>query len=192
MSEKVERMKRQAVFLDRDGVINVENGEYICRSEELCILAGVLEAVAALTRAGWAVVVFTNQSGVGRGYMSADALDAVHDYLRCAVAKSGGQLTAIYACPHHPEAGCECRKPKPGMLLQAAREHNIDLTHSYAVGDTPRDIAAGRAAGCQTVLVLSGHTHEYSPEQFPLAHPNQIFTDLPAFTHWLLSLVADN
>jgi D-glycero-D-manno-heptose 1,7-bisphosphate phosphatase len=185
-------MKRRAVFLDRDGVINVEGGDYVCRSEDLCLLPGALESIAALTQAGWTVVVFTNQSGVGRGYMSADALDAIHGYLRCAAAKSGGELTAIYACPHHPDDGCECRKPKPGMLLQAAREHNIDLAHSYAVGDSPRDIGAGKAAGCQTVLVLSGHTQEFCPDEFPLAHPDHIFADLSAFTGWLLGRTSEN
>ena len=180
----------RAVFLDRDGVINTEGGQYITRPEDLVILPGALDAIAALTRAGWPIVVFTNQSGVGRGYMPADALDAIHSSLRREVALSGGELTAIYACPHHPEAGCDCRKPKPGMLTQAARDHDLDLSASFAVGDSPRDIAAGGAAGCQTVLVLSGHTKEYIPEQFPAPHPDHVFPNLLAFTHWLLGPAA--
>ena len=181
-------MSRRAVFLDRDGVINVEGGEFVSRPEDLCILPGALEAIAALTRAHWPVVVFTNQSGVGRGRMSMDDLRSVHDSLETLVQRAGGRLSGIYACPHQPDAGCDCRKPKPGMLRQAACEHDIELQASFAVGDSPRDIAAGQAAGCTTVLVLSGHTKEISRDNFPTPHPDHIFPDVLAFTSWLLAL----
>lgn len=174
------------VFLDRDGVINVEGG-YLVRPEDLHSLPGSLEAIAALCEAGWRIVVYTNQSGVGRGYMTAEALDAIHDRLRCEVGKCGGYLTGIYACIHAPDAGCDCRKPKPGLLLQAARDHDLDLSASFAVGDSPRDIGAGHSAGCRTVLVLTGHTNIYNAADFPAPQPDHVFPTLHAFVTWLLA-----
>ena len=179
-------MTSRVVFLDRDGVIYAEGGEYVDRPEDLRFLPGSLEAIAALCEARWTIVVFTNQSGVGRGLMTQDTLDAIHNHLRCEAARRGGFITAIYACPHRPEVGCECRKPKPGMLLQAARDHDIDLAGAYAVGDSPRDIAAARAAKCTTVLVLSGHTRAYLEAEFPGPRPDYVFPDLSAFASWLL------
>jgi histidinol-phosphate phosphatase family protein len=179
-------MSRRAVFLDRDGVINVEGGDYIDRPEDLHVLPGALEAIAALSRRGWPVVVFTNQSGVGRGFMTAGALESIHAYLRCEVARAGGELTAVYACTHMPDAGCDCRKPRPGMLIEAAREHDLDLPRSFAVGDSPRDIAAAKSAGATAVLVLSGHTSRYDPADFPAPQPDYVFPDLAAFAAWLL------
>lgn len=176
-----------AIFLDRDGVLNFESGDYITRNEDLHMLSGALEAVVKLTRAGWRVFVYTNQSGVGRGYMSLEELNGIHAYLQAKVEEAGGKITKIYACPHHPEAGCDCRKPEPGLLQQAAREYNIDLCASYAVGDSPRDIAAAYAAGCMPVLVLSGHTRQVDPADFPCSVPDLVFSDLRAFVEWLLS-----
>lgn len=174
-----------AVFLDRDGVLSVEDGAFVTRPEDLRLLAGAAEAVAKLNAAGWKVVVFTNQSAVGRGLLTAETLDAIHDRLRQELAAAGAALTAVYACIHHPTAGCDCRKPLPGMLLQAAREHNIDLAKSYAIGDSPRDIAAAHAAGCIPLLVLSGHTHTYDPASFPNPQPMKVFPDLPTAVEWL-------
>ena len=171
---------RRAVFLDRDGVLSVEGGEYVTCAEKLRLLPGAGEAVARLNAAGYAVFVFTNQAGVGRGCMTQQALDEIHERLKREIAKAGGLIGAIYACPHAPESGCACRKPRPGMLLQAAQEHGLDLTRSFAVGDSPRDIAAGHAAGCRTVLVLSGHTDVYNAADFPDPQPDYVFSDLPA------------
>ena len=176
---------RRAVFLDRDGVLSVEGGEYVTRPDLLRLLPGAGEAVARLNAAGYRVFVFTNQAGVGRGYMTQPALDAIHERLKHEIAQVGGSLEAIYACPHAPESHCECRKPRPGMLFLAAREHDIDLTQSYAVGDTPRDIAAGSAAGCHTLLVLTGHTDVYNAADFPDPQPERVFADLPAVAEWL-------
>jgi D-glycero-D-manno-heptose 1,7-bisphosphate phosphatase len=179
-------MSRAAVFLDRDGVINVETGRHILRAEELHLIPGSVEAIAALCGAGWPVVVYTNQSGVGRGLMTEDDLESIHTVIDAEIAKHGGELTAIYCCTHHPDEGCACRKPLPGMLLQAAAEHDLDLAASYAVGDSPRDIAAAHAAGCVPVLVLSGSTPAYVPDMFPSVHPRHVFPNLAAFTDWLL------
>src|SRR5579883_796060 len=176
--------KQRAVFLDRDGVLNTEGG-YVTTPEGLNLLPGAAEAVARLRAAGWLVIVFTNQAGVGRGLMTLDALGRVHERLHEAFRAAGGALNAIYFCPHHPDEACECRKPLPGMLHQVAREHQVDLSASYAIGDSPRDIAAGRAAGCQTLLVLTGHTREYDPASFPDPQPDRVFPDLASAAAWL-------
>ena len=179
-------MTSRVVFLDRDGVINAEGG-YVDRPENLYPLPGSLEAIASLGRAGWTSIVYTNQAGVGRGYMSEESLLAVHNHLHNVVRDSGGRLAAIYACVHAPDAECDCRKPTPGLLFQAAKEHGIDLRASYAVGDSPRDICAGHSAGCRTVLVLTGHTAAYDAALFPDPQPDYVFPTLLAFTDWLLS-----
>lgn len=178
-------IENSAIFLDRDGVLNKEAGEHIKRTSDLHLLPGAMDAVARLTRAGCKVFIFTNQSGVGRGYMTLEDLDAIHAYLRSKVEEVGGRIAGIYACTHHPEAGCDCRKPKPGLLRLAAKEYDVDLSASYAIGDSARDIAAAAAAGCRTVLVLSGHTTEYQPSGFSPA-PDHVFADLHAFVDWLL------
>lgn len=167
-----------ALFLDRDGVLNVEGGDYVTHPDGLSILPDALEAVAEATRLGWRIFVFTNQSGVGKGILTREALDAVHARLRAEVLATGGRLEAIYACIHHPDEGCECRKPKPGMLLQAAQEHGISLAESFAVGDSPRDIAAARAAGCKSILVLTGHTPTYDALRFPEPQPDYVVDTL--------------
>ena len=168
---------RRAFFLDRDGVLNEDRG-YISRLEDFVMLPHAAEAVAELNRAGWLVVVFTNQSGVARGMLTAQRLDEIHARLRAAIAEAGGELTAIYACPHGPDSDCACRKPKAGMLRRAAAEHDIDLTESIAVGDSSRDIAAGHSAGCQTILVLSGQTRAYDPLSFPEPKPDRVCANL--------------
>ena len=136
------------------------------------------------------MIVFTNQAAVGRGRLTAEGLDAIHAKLRAEIAAAGGELQAIYACPHHPDAGCECRKPRPGMLLQAAREQHLDLTQCYAIGDTPRDIQAGHAAGCRTILALTGHTQTFDASDFPLPHPDYVVPDLAAAVESILQLDA--
>lgn len=180
-------MMQGAIFLDRDGVLNVEGGDYVTTPGGLRPLPGALEALAAICRAGWRVFVYTNQAGVGRGIMSLKDLDIVHQRLQLLAHGAGGKIQQIYACPHHPDAQCNCRKPKPGMLLQAALEHGIDLARSYAVGDSPRDIAAAKRAGCATVLVLSGHTPKYPCHEFDGIEPDHVFADLAAFASWLIA-----
>jgi histidinol-phosphate phosphatase family protein len=149
------------------------------------VLPGAPDAVAKLTRAGIRVFVFTNQAGVGRGYLTAETLEEIHNVLRQNIADAGGVIEAIYACIHHPNAGCDCRKPKPGMLLQAAAEYGVDLTACWTVGDSPRDIAAGSSAGCRTILVLTGHTAEYDPAAFPEPQPDRIFRNVLDAACWL-------
>ena len=155
---------RPAAFLDRDGVINVER-DYVHRIEDFDLLPGVPTALAALQQAGYALVVVTNQGGIGLGMYTEADMNKLHAHLRGALAEAGVQLDGIYHCPHHPRSPrpemrgpCECRKPAPGMLLQAARELRLDLPRSFLVGDKGGDVAAGRAAGVgQNFLVRSGH-----------------------------------
>lgn len=153
-------MSQPALFLDRDGVINVDHG-YVHKPEEVAFVDGIFELIAAAKRAGYLVVVVTNQAGIGRGYYGEDDFHALMDWIKARFAERGGQLDAVYFCPYHPEHGIgeyrresDCRKPAPGMLLQAARDLDIDLTGSIFVGDMPSDMAAGRAAGVGTLLQL--------------------------------------
>ncbi len=128
-------------------------GSYVTRWEEFEFLPGVVEAIRKLKNDGWLVMVATNQRAVARGLMSASELQRIHEKMSDSLRTSGAAIDALYCCPHGDEDGCECRKPKPGMLLLAAREHGIDLTASWMVGDTMKDVRAGKAAGCRTILV---------------------------------------
>lgn len=152
-----------AVFLDRDGTLIEEVG-YLDRIERLELFPWSLDAVGLLNRAGFRVIVITNQAGVARGYFGEEFVRQTHAHLDGLVRAAGGEVAGYYYCPHHPQADmpqyrqdCDCRKPGPGMLLQAAREHDIDLSRSFAVGDRWSDIEAGHRAGARTVLVRSGY-----------------------------------
>jgi D-glycero-D-manno-heptose 1,7-bisphosphate phosphatase len=144
---------KKAVFLDRDGVLNrkAPEGQYIMRWEDMVFLPRVREAVRLFNQAGFLVVVVSNQRCVAKGLITTSELDDLHARMQSEFALTGARLDAIYYCPHENEPPCACRKPQPGLLLQAARIHNIDLAKSWMIGDSKRDVAAGRAAGCRTV-----------------------------------------
>jgi D-glycero-D-manno-heptose 1,7-bisphosphate phosphatase len=153
----------RAVFLDRDGTINVEK-KYLHKIEDFEFIPGAPEAIKKLKDAGFLVIVVSNQSGIGRGYFDEDAVELLHRHIQDELTCLGTSIDAFYFCPHHPEEGlgeykvvCECRKGQPGMLLQAAREYDIDLQQSFMVGDKLADIEAGERAGCQSLLVLTGY-----------------------------------
>ncbi len=149
-------MKR-AVFLDRDGVINhkAAEGEYVTRWEDFHFLPGAVEAISSLDRAGWSVIVISNQRCVAKGLLTIAELEAIHQKMLEELARAGAKLDGIYYCPHDGESLCLCRKPSPGMLLTAAQEHQIDLTSSWMVGDSESDIEAGKRAGCGTVRIIA-------------------------------------
>jgi D-glycero-D-manno-heptose 1,7-bisphosphate phosphatase len=143
------------IILDRDGVINYESRDYIKSPDEWFPLPGSLEAIAELTKAGYTIVVATNQSGIARGYFSQETLDAIHEKLNKAVTKFGGKINEIYYCPHLPRDNCNCRKPLTGMFEQIAKDFNIDLPSIQAifVGDSLRDVELGLRTGCNFFLV---------------------------------------
>lgn len=152
-----------AVFLDRDGTIN-EDVNFLSSPEQLVLIDGSAEAIREINELGLKVIVFTNQSGIARGYFTEDDLHRVHKRLDELLALRGARIDAYYYCPHHPTEGngeykveCECRKPKDGMLQRAAREQNIDLKKSFVIGDRCVDIQAGKTAGATTILVLTGY-----------------------------------
>ena len=148
--------KLRAVLVDRDGVLNENVETYVRTVGELKVFPGVGKALALLRRAGFRVFVITNQAGIGKGLISTATLDAIHARLERELSREGGKIGGFYVCPHKPDEGCECRKPKPGLLLRAQREWGFDLAETYFVGDAVRDVEAARAAGCRPVLVKTG------------------------------------
>ncbi len=174
------------VILDRDGVINVESPDYIKSPEEWIPIEGSLEAIARLTEAGYKVAIATNQSGVGRGYYSHETLILIHEKLLSAVARVGGDVDLIRYCPHHPDDGCDCRKPKPGLFLTLAKFYDTSLDGVYAVGDSLRDLQAAAAAGATPVLVKTGNGHK-TLENPALDKTIPVLDDLADFVEQLLS-----
>jgi D-glycero-D-manno-heptose 1,7-bisphosphate phosphatase len=155
----------RAVFLDRDGTINIEK-EYLYRTEDFEFIPGVPDAICRLNQAGYFVVVVTNQSGVARGYYTEEDVENLHRHIASELEKSGARVDAWLYCPHHPDGRgsyalpCSCRKPLPGMLTEAARRYDLDLQNSVMIGDKYVDVAAGQAAGCRTILVRTGYGTE--------------------------------
>jgi len=149
-------MKR-AVFLDRDGVINrkAAEGGYVTCWEDFHFLPGVAEAISSLDRAGWSVIVVSNQRCVAKGLLTVAELEAIHQKMLEELARSGAKLDGIYYCPHDKEPPCSCRKPSHGMLLKPAQKHRITLPSSWLVGDSESDIEAGKRAGCRTVRIVA-------------------------------------
>lgn len=155
------------LILDRDGVINEDSDAYIKSVAEWIPIPGSIEAIAALSKAGWTVAVATNQSGVARGYYNLSVLDAMHANLRQRVAEQGGEVGLIVYCPHGPDDGCDCRKPKPGMLHTIAEHYHQALTGVWFVGDSKGDLEAAVTAGAQPVLVLTGKGHKTRSAALP-------------------------
>jgi len=149
--------QRTAVFIDRDGVINEDRGyDYVKSWEEFRFLPGVKETFARLEQDGIPVIVVSNQSCVGKGLVLAEQVEAIHERMVEAIEEAGGRVRAIYVCPHTDEDECACRKPAPGLLIQAAGDLGVDLRRSFVVGDSLRDIEAGWQVGARTVLVKTG------------------------------------
>ncbi len=143
-------------MLDRDGVINKDSDAYIKSPEEWKPIPGSLEAIALLHKNGFKIVVITNQSGLGRGLFSLETLSQMHTKMQQSVEAEGGEIESIYFCPHGPDEGCGCRKPRPGLLKTFAREKGVELNGIPFVGDTLKDIEAAVAVGAQPILVKTG------------------------------------
>lgn len=150
------------IILDRDGVINEDSPLYIKSQDEWHAIPGSLGAIAKLQRYGYKIAIATNQSGIARRYFTVDDLNLIHKKMLAQIASAGGNLHSdnIFICPHKPEDCCECRKPKPGMLLQAAHQFNIDPSEILMIGDSMRDIIAAKACGASAILVKTGKGEE--------------------------------
>ncbi len=151
---------RRAIFLDRDGVINVNRADHVKSWDEFVFLPGTLDALRDLATSEFVLVVTTNQAGIARGMMDEATVHEIHARMKETIVQAGGRLDAIYFCPHRPEDVCECRKPQPGMYLDAARVLDLDTTRWYVVGDAQADVDAARAIGAQGILVLTGRGRE--------------------------------
>ncbi|MDB5863739.1 MAG: histidinol-phosphate phosphatase family protein [Betaproteobacteria bacterium] len=165
------------VILDRDGVINFDSDSFIKGPAEWRPIPGSLEAIASLNHAGYHVVLATNQSGVGRGLFEVSTLNAIHDKMHRALAHIGGRIDAIFFCPHAADAGCNCRKPRSGLLDEIARRFNVDLKGVPSVGDSLRDLEAAAAVGAAPILVLTGKGRK-TEEAGDLPAGTRVFSDL--------------
>lgn len=162
--------KQKAIFLDRDGTINVYKG-FLTKAEDFELIPGAAEAIKLINRSGYLVIVVSNQPVIARGDCTFEELQTIHNRMETLLGKEGAFIDAIYYCPHHPDKGfegehpdykfdCNCRKPKPGLLLQAAKDWNIDLNKSYMIGDSERDVLAGNAAGCKQSYLIKANEPE--------------------------------
>ena len=176
-------MSRRAILLDRDGTLNDVPDYYVKSLDEFVPIPGAFAALGRLFAAGWPLVVCTNQSGVGLGFVEPQVVGAVHAECERLAAEHGAMFAGFYVCPHRPDEGCTCRKPLPGLLLTAAAQHGLDLFGSYCIGDSLRDLQAGRAAGATSLLVLTGRG-----EQARAEHPAELtFPSLVEAADWVLA-----
>lgn len=181
-------MRQRAVFLDRDGVINVNRPDHVKSWDEFVFLPHALTALAKLAASDFLVIVTTNQSAIARGLVTAETVRAIHARMIADVARAGGRIDAVYFCPHHPDDKCACRKPQPGLFLQAARDFAIDFTRSYVIGDAFSDVAAALAIGAQPILVLTGRGRAQYAEMLANNHANhRIADDLLGAVEWILT-----
>ncbi len=178
-----EKLKQRAIFLDRDGTIMVDSN-YVGDVDRVILLDGAIEALRRLQDAGYRLFVITNQSGVGRGYFSRQAVDQIHRFLDETFATAGVAFERYYVCPHHPDDGCACRKPHPKHLLDAAAKYDLDLAASYMIGDRASDIGAGANAGTRTILVLTGAGRETMANEE--VAPGHVAEDIGAAADWIL------
>ncbi len=180
---------RRAILLDRDGVINENRADYVRSWGDVSIYPQALAALRRLRAAGWPVVIVTNQSMVGRGLVSLATAEAINRQLVATVAAAGGAIEAVYMCPHTPSEGCGCRKPQPGLLLQAAQELGLDLARSALIGDALSDIGAAEAAGVGWAALVrtgKGASQEQLPEARPRREPLPVYDTLAAAVDALL------
>lgn len=174
------------VILDRDGVINHDSDHFIKSPQEWTPLPGSLNAIASLNQNGYRVAVATNQSGIARGLFDMQALNAMHDKMHRALAAVGGRVDAVFFCPHLPEDACDCRKPKPGLFIRIAERFGLPMSEVPMIGDSHRDLEAGAAAGCPTILVRTGKG-EATLARGELPPGTLVFDDLAAAARHLVA-----
>jgi len=161
----------RAIFLDRDGVICENRADHVKAWDEFRFLPGVLSGLADVARAGFVTVVVTNQAIINRSVVPAEAVHDIHRRMLDSVRRAGGRIDRVMVCPHRPDERCTCRKPQPGLLLQAAAEMHIDLSRSYMIGDATSDIQAGLAAGCACFMVMTGRGTKQAAQTYAQALP---------------------
>ena len=181
----------KAVFLDRDGTI-IEDVGYMSSPEQIQFIPGSIEAIKKLKEAGYKVVVITNQAGIARGLITEDMLQTIDKVLHKWILNAGAHLDGIYYCPHHPEHGvypykqvCECRKPHPGLIKRAQKDLNIELSHSFMIGDKATDVAAGKRAGTKTIFVMTGRGK--NEKERLIEKPDHIAENLNQAVNWILN-----
>lgn len=179
----------KVVFLDRDGVINIDSPEYIKNWSEFEFIPGSLDALQRLTEAGFSIILITNQSAVGRGLMSIEALQYLFSKLKMIVEHHGGHITDIFFCPHAPDDQCACRKPLPGMIAQACHRYDLDVAGACMIGDNVKDIECAKAAGCGcSILVRTGSGVAAETELKTRGPaPSFVADDLLAAALWLIN-----
>ena len=180
-------MSRRLVILDRDGVINHDADDFVKTPAEWLPIDGSIEAIAKLSNAGFTVAVATNQSGIGRKIVDKPALGAMHDKLRSLVKDAGGDVDRIAYCPHHPDDGCECRKPAPGLYKQLSRHYGVPLDGVPVIGDAQRDIDAARAVNARPMLVLTGKGQQTAAKLQSRGDRVETFADLDAAATLLIA-----
>lgn len=180
-------MSRRFVLLDRDGTV-IEERHYLSDPDEVALIPGAAAGLRALREQGLGLVLVTNQSGIGRGYFDRARLAEIHERLIALLAAEDLAFDGIYFCPHTPDDGCACRKPRTGLIEQAAREHGFEPAESFVVGDLPSDVALGRAIGATTLLVRTGHGARTEAEGESSA--DRVVDDLLAAAHEIRQRVA--
>ena len=175
-------MTNRAVFLDRDGTM-AKDVNYCARPEDFELFPNTAKAIKLLHEHGLKVIVVTNQSGIARGYFTEETLAQIHEKMKEELAKESAWVDDIYYCPHHPDDNCDCRKPKPKLVLQAAKEYDIDLKHSFVVGDLEIDIVLGKAVGCHTILISPNPEHGECKQETP----DYTTSDLYQAARWIVS-----
>ena len=149
---------KKAIFLDRDGVINLEKKDYVKSIKEFQMIDNVPKAIATLKEKGFLIIVITNQSAINRKLLTIEVLNEIHNHLQKILKDNNTSIDYFYFCPHRPDEKCKCRKPSPGMILKAAQEHDIDMNQSFMIGDSLTDIQAAEKAGCEGILLNQNQT----------------------------------
>ena len=179
---------RKAIFLDRDGVINQERADYVKSWTEFHFIPDALDAIPLMSQIGWPIIIMSNQSAIGRGIVNRGDITEIHNQMVDAIKATGGHIDGIYICPHHPNDQCSCRKPKPGLLLKAAKDMRIHLQESFFIGDSTSDLHAALAAGCKPILVQSGRQGKSLEIETPKHLRTPIYPDLLHATRHLIDL----
>jgi D-glycero-D-manno-heptose 1,7-bisphosphate phosphatase len=181
---------QKVIFIDRDGVINKDPGgwtkySYVTKWDEFLFIDGAILALKKLKEAGYRICLISNQGGISKGYFTQGDLDRINERMAEEIEKGGGKIDELYYCPHHDKDNCECRKPKTGLIEQAIRKKDVSLGNTYIIGDSSRDIEAGKRMGMKTIFVLSGKKSLADSKNWPI-QPDCIKKDLLEAVEWLL------